>query len=90
MFTIRFKTVAYRPDMQVTLRSAADGWTHDIPGIYEDDEWRFELPEASYPQGIEFKFVLERTYWMGGANLQRPAFAGADHVFARRKWISRR
>lgn len=82
MFTIRFKTVAYRPDMQVTLRSAADGWTHDIPGIYEDDEWRFELPEASYPQGIEFKFVLERTYWMGGANLQRPAFAGADHVFA--------
>lgn len=82
MFTIRFKTVAYRPDMQVTLRNAVDGWGHDIPGIYEKDEWRFELPEGRYPAGIEFKFVLERTYWMGGANLQRPAFAGADHVLA--------
>lgn len=25
MFTIRFRTVVYRPDMQVTLRNAVDG-----------------------------------------------------------------
>lgn len=82
MFTIRFKTVTYRPDLQITLRNSVDGWDKDLPGIYANDEWRFDLAEARYPNGIEFKFVLERTYWMGGANLQRRAFGGADHVFA--------
>jgi hypothetical protein len=82
MFTIRFKTVDYRPDVQITLRNSVDGWEHDIPGIYENDEWRFELAEQRYPGAIEFKLVLERTYWMLGANLVLPAFAGADHLLA--------
>ena len=72
MFTIRFKTVQYRPDLQITLRSSGQDFGKDLPGIYEDDEWRFTLDEDDYPNGIEFKFVLERTYWMLGANLPCP------------------
>jgi hypothetical protein len=80
MFTIRFETVAHRPDLQITLRNSVDGWDHDVPGIYEDDAWRFELDEARYGGEIELKLVLERTYWMLGANLRLPVFAGAEHV----------
>lgn len=82
MFTIRFRTTAYRPDLQVTIRNSVDGWDDDVPGIYEDDEWRFELSEARYPNGIEFKFVLERTYWMAGENLFLHPADGGDYVFS--------
>lgn len=68
MFTIRFRTVNYRPDRLITLRNNIDGWDKDLPGIYDSGEWRFELPEARYPNGLTFKFVLERTYWMTGAD----------------------
>ena len=70
MFTIRFQTIQYRPDLLITLRSNVDGWEKDISGIYENDEWRFELPETRYAQGMQFKFVLETNYWMMGQNLQ--------------------
>lgn len=73
MFTIRFQTVRYRPDTLITLRSNRD-WTKDIPGIYRDEAWVFELSETDYPQGMQFKFMLETEYWMTGNNLQiRPA-----------------
>ena len=81
MFTIRFKTVLYRPDLQITLRTNVDGWGHDLPGLYQADEWRFELPEANYPNGVEFKFVLERTYWMTGGNLFLHPQTGGDYSF---------
>lgn len=82
MFTIRFKTTGVRPDLQVTVRNGIDGWGHDIGGTYVDDEWRFELDEDRYPVGTEFKFVLERSYWMLGANLKlEPVAAGLDLVF---------
>ena len=48
MFKIRFQTTVYRPDRQVTIRNNVDGWEHDIPGIYQDDEWQFELEESRY------------------------------------------
>lgn len=82
MFTIRFKTARIRPDLQVTLRNSVDGWDHDVAGIYDNDEWRFELPEARYPNGLQFKFVLERTYWMLGNDLfVGPPGAGASYEF---------
>ena len=69
MFVIRFKTVAYRPDLQITLRNNVDGWDKDIPGEYEDDAWNFQLPTDRY-NNFEFKFVLEEQYWMNFGNLQ--------------------
>ena len=62
MFTIHFTTANYRPDLAITLRSAADKWAQDIPGDYANDEWRFELDEDRFPAGLMFKLVLERTY----------------------------
>src|SRR5688572_377423 len=69
MFTIRFATTQYRPDAQVTIRSSAQEWKGDIAGLYDADQWIFQLDEGEYPAGIEFKFVLERTYWMLGPNI---------------------
>lgn len=82
MFTIRFQTIVYRPDLQVTLRNNVDGWEKDIPGIYQDDEWRFELDEDHYPNGMEFKFVLERSYWMNGNNEALQPVAEGDYPYA--------
>jgi choline dehydrogenase-like flavoprotein len=81
MFTIRFRTQTYRPNLTVTMRTNVDGWAEDIPGIYENDEWRFELPEEVYQAGFQFKFRLERLYWMGGDNLYQKPVAGGDYVY---------
>jgi choline dehydrogenase-like flavoprotein len=81
MFTIRFKSLNYRPDLQVTLRNNVDGWNLDIPGIYDSDEWRFELAEVKYQQGFNFKFVLERTYWMEGQDFYLQPFNGGNYVY---------
>jgi len=81
MFTIRFQTTEYRPDLMVTLRNNIDGWDKDIIGIYENDEWRFELDEAQYTQGMLFKFVLETSYWMNGQNLQIFPTTNANFIF---------
>ena len=69
MFTIRFNTLDIRPDLQITLRNDVKGWNNDIPGIYIDDGWQFELNEGDFPNGLNFKFVLESIYWMNGDNL---------------------
>jgi choline dehydrogenase-like flavoprotein len=81
LFTVRFRTTEYRPDLQITLRNNVDGWERDLPGIYLNDEWQFELPETQYPNGMEFKFVLERTYWMLGENIPLLPVAGGDYVY---------
>ncbi len=81
MFTIRFQTVNYRPDRIITLRNSTDGWAKDLPGIYVNGEWRFELPEFRYPAGLAFKFVLERTYWMNGPNLFIQPQTGGDYLY---------
>lgn len=82
MFTIRFATNAYRPDRQITLRTALDGWAaKDIPGLYENGAWRFELPVARYGGGFTFKFVLERTYWQNGPDLFLQPAPGGDYFY---------
>lgn len=68
MFTIRFDTVDFRPDHLVTLRTDVMGWENDIAGNYIDDAWVFDLPEADFPNGVNFKFVLEKIYWAFGEN----------------------
>ena len=71
MYTIRFITETYRPDLLVTLRGDVfDDWQVDIPGLYENGAWEFKFPYQPYPQGIELKFRLERQYWqLGQENL---------------------
>lgn len=78
MFTIRFQTNRYRPDTIITLRSSRD-WNKDITGIYQNGAWMFELAEADYPQGMQFKFILETNYWMTGPDLQ--VFPAANATF---------
>ena len=48
MFTIRFKTVRFRPDLQVTIRTNVENWQEDIAGDYELDECIFRLSSAQY------------------------------------------
>lgn len=73
MFTIRFATDTYRPDLDITLRSSRDGWTTDEPGVYEDGAWLFTIDLAPGP--FTFKLLLEGT-WMNGPNLFVDAVEG--------------
>ena len=81
MFTIRFNTVAFRPDVLVTLRTDVKGWNNDLPGKYEDDAWIFELSEADFPNGVYFKFALEKLYWAFGENLFVQPVANAVYAY---------
>ncbi len=69
LLKIRFETTQYAPNHLVTLRNAEDGWTKDIFGIYRFGGWEFFLEKSSYPNNLEFKFVLDQAYWMNGFNL---------------------
>ncbi|MDQ4125001.1 MAG: GMC oxidoreductase [Actinomycetota bacterium] len=80
-FRVRFRTRSIRPDSEITLRSAAQGWDHDVAALYEGDDWIVELDEASHRDGLEFKFVLDRRDWMLGPNLRVEPVADADYVF---------
>jgi len=81
MFAIRFITDAYAPDETVVLRAGgATGWLVDLGGDYDQGAWRFELDDADYPNGIEFKFVLKPGRWMIGANLALAPVEMVDSV----------
>lgn len=69
LFKIRFETTQYAPNHLITIRNAKDGWTKDILGIYRFGGWEFFLEKSSYSNNLEFKFVLDQTYWMNGLNL---------------------
>lgn len=69
LLKIRLETSQYAPNYLVTLRNLQDGWTKDIFGIYRFGGWEFFLEKASYSNNLEFKFVLDQTYWMSGFNL---------------------
>jgi hypothetical protein len=58
-------TAAYA-DPTVTLRDSVDPWDIDIPGVYEDGAWQFQLDEARYPEQFRFKFVLDGSVYMDG------------------------
>lgn len=81
MFTIRFQTIRYRPDLSVTIRSDVDGWQNDLGGVYENDAWIFRLDSARYAGGMFFKFVLEGQYWMEGGNLFLQPTDGATYTY---------
>ena len=68
MPAIRFATKRYLPDAAVTLRTSL-AWDEDIPGLFDKGAWSFRLGPVP-PGGLAFKFVLERQYWMFGANLR--------------------
>jgi hypothetical protein len=83
MFTIRFFTQQFRPDLAVTLRGDVfNNWNDAIPGLYEGGAWVFKLPFEHYPNGIQFKFRLERQYWQeSGDNLHIQPVDGAVYDF---------
>jgi choline dehydrogenase-like flavoprotein len=81
MFTIRFNTVAFRPDMLITLRSDAKGWGNDLAGKYIDDAWIFELAETEFPNGLNFKFVLDDIYWALGNDFFVQPAAGQTYAY---------
>lgn len=82
MFTIRLITDQYAPNQTVTMRWAPN-WTLDRGGVYVDGAWRFDLDEAAFPAGIEFKFVLAPGQWMQGGNLfLGPTQLAGQHDYA--------
>ena len=69
MFTIRFFTQDYRPDLSITIRGDVfNNWQEDIPGIYNEGAWVFKILYQPFPNGIQFKFRLEQQYWQQSAN----------------------
>jgi hypothetical protein len=82
MFTVRYVTDTYVPDLRIVLRTAADGWeATDIPGVYTEGTWVFRLDERRYQPMVEFKFVLAPGTWMVGENLKRVPAEGATYDF---------
>lgn len=81
MFTIRLRTLRYRPDLQITIRTSAGNWQDDLAGNYENDEWVFRLPIAQYGGTLVFKFVLEEQYWMFGPDLFLQPQAGGNYIY---------
>ena len=82
MFTIRFQTNTYRPDLDVSIRCDVIGdWQQDIGGNFSNDAWVFVLDENPWENPFEFKFVLEEQVWMAGNNLKVDAVNGAEFTF---------
>jgi hypothetical protein len=90
MFTIRLVTEQFAPNQTVTLRWGPN-WDLERGGVFVDGAWTFDLDEAAFPVGIEFKFVLSPGHWMVGGNLfLAPADLAGIHDFADRvndQWI---
>lgn len=70
MFTIKFVTDKYAPDLTVVLRTSVENWVMDHAGEYTAGAWTFQLDEQLYLQGFTFKFVIPPSRWMLGDNLQ--------------------
>jgi hypothetical protein len=48
----------------------APSWDTDRGGVWEDGAWTFDIDEAKFPDGLDFKFVLAPGRWMLGDNLR--------------------
>jgi choline dehydrogenase-like flavoprotein len=82
MFTLRYVTDVYAPDLRIVLRTAADGWeATDVPGVYTEGAWTFRLDERRYQPLLEFKFVLTPGAWMMGDNLRLVPADGATYDY---------
>ena len=79
VFRLFLRTERFRPNHQVTVRNATDGWDRDVFGVYRDGQWVFEFERARYPDRLEMKFLLDGLFWMSGFNLTLPT--GQDHTF---------
>lgn len=79
VFKVFFHTESLRPNHQVTVRNATDGWEREIYGTYRDGAWVFEFEQAHYPDLFEMKFLLNGSQWMKGFNLTLPKTH--DHHF---------
>lgn len=75
-FRVFLHTQRLRPNHQVTVRNATDGWERDIYGTYRDGAWVFEFERDRYPNQLELKFLVDAV-WMSGANLVLSA--ASDH-----------
>jgi hypothetical protein len=85
-FTIRLKTARYRPGAQIAIRTSADNWRNDIIGKYQQGEWVFGFPADGSPPGMEFKFILDRRYWMEGPSLFVKPKDQADYFYDKIKF----
>jgi hypothetical protein len=82
MFTLRYVTDVYAPDLRIVLRTAADRWeATDVPGVYTEGAWTFRLDERRYQPLLEFKFVLTPGAWMMGDNLRLVPADGATYDY---------
>lgn len=82
MSLIRFVTEQYAPNQVVLLRWGPR-WELDRGGVYADGAWTFDLDDAAFPGGIEFKFLLAPERWMAGPNLWlAPADVPGVHEYA--------
>jgi choline dehydrogenase-like flavoprotein len=68
-YEVRFGTNLWRPGHLITLRNDAGGWGRDVYGVFRDDAWYFDLDRAEHPAALAAKLVLERSWFMNGANL---------------------
>lgn len=68
-YEVRFQTNLWRPGHLITLRNHVDGWGRDVYGVFRDGAWYFHLDRAEHPAALEAKLVLERRWFMTGANL---------------------
>lgn len=69
VYHVRLTTKLWRPNHLITLRNDADGWGRDLYGTFRNDTWFFELDPATYPDPLQAKFMLDRMWFMDGANL---------------------
>ena len=82
MFTVRFVTERYAPGQTVVMRWSPD-WTISRGGVYVDGAWTFEIDEARFPFGMQFKFMLTPGRWMEGEDLfLAPAELAGHHDYA--------
>jgi hypothetical protein len=68
-FWVHFHTATWRPNHQVTIRNAQDGWDRDVFGKYRFGAWHFRFEKAAYPAGLRMKLVLNGSVWMQGPDL---------------------
>lgn len=76
---IRLVSGQFAPNHQVTIRSAAEGWTADNFGTYRNGAWEFFFETQSLPPTLAFKFVLDGDQWMLGPDLI--VSTDTDHEF---------